>query len=99
MLTNAMNGEQHFFQCLSCPYMYPITTVLSERTAMTRKEVDDVLGGAKAWENVDKTEQRCPKCEHPEAYFREVQIRSADEPSTQFFRCCNLACTFEWRVG
>lgn len=33
-------------------------------------------------------EVTCEKCGHGQAYFKEVQIRSADEPATLFFRCC-----------
>lgn len=28
----------------------------------------------------------CPKCGHNEAYFMQLQIRSADEPMTTFFK-------------
>ncbi|KAJ1992622.1 DNA-directed RNA polymerase III subunit RPC10 [Dimargaris cristalligena] len=98
MLTNDMGQEVHAFVCRSCPYQFPITRKLSARTVLKQKEVDDVMGGAKAWENVDKTEIRCPKCEHDMAYFRQIQIRSADEPTTQFYRCCNDDCRYEWRL-
>nr|XP_015215680.1 PREDICTED: DNA-directed RNA polymerase III subunit RPC10 isoform X1 [Lepisosteus oculatus] len=61
------------------------------------KEVDDVLGGAAAWENVDSTPETCPKCEHPRAYFMQIQTRSADEPMTTFYKCCNQQCGHRWR--
>ncbi|XP_069760984.1 DNA-directed RNA polymerase III subunit RPC10-like [Narcine bancroftii] len=61
------------------------------------KEVDDVLGGAAAWENVDSTAEPCPKCEHPRAYFMQIQTRSADEPMTTFYKCCNPGCGHRWR--
>ena len=32
---------------------------------------------------------RCPYCEHDVAYFQQIQIRSADEPMTTFYRCAN----------
>jgi hypothetical protein len=38
------------------------------------KEVDDVLGGSAAWENVDSTEEACPKCSHARAYFMQIQV-------------------------
>jgi DNA-directed RNA polymerase III subunit RPC11 len=55
---------------------------------MKRKEVDDVMGGEGAWDNVDQTEAQCPNdaCEGQRAYFYMVQIRSADEPMTTFFK-------------
>jgi DNA-directed RNA polymerase III subunit RPC11 len=90
---------------------------------LKRKEVDDVLGGAAAWENVDSTEgtvqlpmltfaikryflshalhitAECPKCGHGRAYFMQIQIRSADEPSSIFYKCCNEKCQNQWREG
>lgn len=107
-----------------------------ERKPMKSKEVEDVLGGADSWKNVDKTESQsfipasqpptqtqrpgmacerkrkrdmavvflvlvqfvltlCPvnckeeKCDNREAYFRQVQIRSADEPMTTFYKVYN----------
>ena len=61
-----------------------------ERKMMKSKEVEDVLGGADSWKNVDKTEVNCreEKCDNREAYFRQVQIRSADEPMTTFYKVC-----------
>lgn len=83
--------------CSSCPYVYNITKCTSTRTYPRLKEVDDVLGGAAAWANVDSTEERCPKCSHPRAYFMQVQTRSADEPMTTFYKCCNHQCGHRWR--
>ena len=65
----------------------------------TLKQVDDVLGGAEAWKNVDKTAIQCPKCGHGEAFFRQIQIRSGDEPMTTFYKCCDHACANQWREG
>ncbi|KAB0386649.1 hypothetical protein FD755_001605 [Muntiacus reevesi] len=65
----------HRFACNTCPYVHNL------------KEVDDVLGGAAAWEN----------CEHPRAYFMQLQTRSADEPMTTFYKCCNAQCGHRWR--
>ena len=39
----------------------------------------------------------CPKCEHPRAYFMQLQTRSADEPMTTFYKCCNAQCGHRWR--
>jgi rubredoxin len=38
-------------------------------------QVDDVLGGSAAWENVDWTEATCPKCDHGKAFFMQIQTR------------------------
>ena len=55
---------------------------------MRRKQVDDVMGGEGAWDNVDHTEAQCPvgDCGGDRAYFYMVQIRSADEPMTTFYK-------------
>ena len=37
----------------------------------------------------------CPKCSHSEAEAWQEQTRSADEPSTSFFKC--LKCKYTWR--
>ena len=42
-----------------------------------------------------KVSKICPKCKHSEAEAWQEQTRSADEPSTSFFRCTK--CKFTWR--
>jgi DNA-directed RNA polymerase III subunit RPC11 len=83
-----------FFFCSTCPYSRAITTQVTKRTFPTRKVVDDVLGGAGAWENVDRTKENCPMCTHDEAYFMQIQIRSADEPMSVFYKC--VKCNHQW---
>jgi len=56
-----------------------------------------VLGGKAAWENVDSTDAECPTCGHKRAYFMQIQTRSADEPMTTFYKCCNHECNHTWR--
>lgn len=104
------------FFCQTCPYLFQINDKVEKKVPLQRKQVDDVLGGDEAWENVDQTEgtlthwescqllreltlgtalvARCPHCEHTKAYFMQIQIRSADEPSTTFYKC--VACKKQW---
>jgi len=42
-----------------------------------------------------KVKAVCPECGYNEAYYWEVQTRSADEPTTAFFRC--VRCGYTWR--
>ena len=95
---------------------------MSSRQYPKLKEVDDVLGGAEAWENVDSTEgstlllmlnykvvlafigcnsfflsAECPDCGHKKAFFMQIQTRSADEPMTTFYKCCDMKCGHRWR--
>ena len=81
--------------CNTCPYICDIITKITDRQyTRNLKPVDDILGGAAAWENVDKTEVTCPKCAHRQAYFMQLQTRSADEPMTTFYKCVD--CTHRW---
>ncbi|KNE68365.1 transcription factor S [Allomyces macrogynus ATCC 38327] len=82
------------FACRTCPYIYPITKKLATRSYMKKKEVDDVMSKEKGWENVPAIDMTCPKCENPRAFFQQIQIRSADEPMSLFFKCCN--CDHTW---
>lgn len=47
-----------------------------------------MLGGDGAWDNVDQTGAQCPidSCGNDKAYFFQLQIRSADEPMTTFYK-------------
>lgn len=82
------------FFCQTCPYLFQINDKVEKKVPLQRKQVDDVLGGDEAWENVDQTETRCPHCEFTKAYFMQIQIRSADEPSTTFYKC--VQCKKQW---
>ena len=77
-------------ECRTCPYEHPIETSIFSRKRFARRERDDVFGGPDAWKNASKTSANCPvaECSGTEAAYFEVQIRSADEPTTQFLRVC-----------
>jgi len=92
LLEDSSNGMR--FCCPTCPYLHDITHAYSSSIKIKKKTVDDILGGADAWENVDRTAARCPQCSHDSAYFMQIQIRSADEPSTTYYRCCK--CSKQW---
>jgi len=86
-LLQIRSGPSSHFYCSTCPYSFRIKATPGMKTLPKRKQVDDILGGATAWENVDRTAAVCPLCSHNEAYFLQIQIRSADEPSTSVI-CC-----------
>jgi DNA-directed RNA polymerase III subunit RPC11 len=53
--SNVSGSEQ--FYCQTCPYVYSIQRPMANRLVLgNRKTVDDILGGAEAWKNVDSTE-------------------------------------------
>ncbi|KAF2264917.1 hypothetical protein CC78DRAFT_553236 [Lojkania enalia] len=88
---------QNCFECLTCPYQFVINKRYYERKYMKKKEVEDILGGKGSWDNVDQADAMCPndKCRNDRAYFYQLQIRSADEPMTTFYKCTK--CSKEWR--
>ncbi|CAH2093476.1 unnamed protein product [Euphydryas editha] len=85
------------FACNTCPFVYEIKKKVIGRTFPKLKELDYIMGGSAAWENVDSTDAVCPKCSHGKAFFMQLQTRSADEPMTTFYRCCNHKCAHNWR--
>ncbi|CAK9780613.1 unnamed protein product [Cutaneotrichosporon oleaginosum] len=90
------DGPDKCWMCPTCPYKWVITQQISMRTHLQRKEVDDVMGGPEAWAKVDQADADCPKCQEcHRAYFRQLQIRSADEPMTTFYKCVD--CGHQWR--
>jgi DNA-directed RNA polymerase III subunit RPC11 len=95
MCYNILHAAQIYYHAIQ---IFGLSRRLSEAAQLHQmQEVDDVLGGAAAWENVDSTDEQCPKCCHPRAYFMQIQTRSADEPMTTFYKCCNTACGHRWR--
>ena len=85
-------GMRYF--CPTCPYAHNINKTYSSSLKLKKKAVDDILGGSDAWDNVDRTSARCPHCSHDTAYFMQIQIRSADEPMTTFYKC--VSCKKQW---
>jgi DNA-directed RNA polymerase III subunit RPC11 len=75
-------------ECQTCPYQFILERQYYERKTFARKEREDVFGGPGAWDNADKAQIQCPKegCGGEEAAFFQVQIRSADEPMTSFYK-------------
>lgn len=82
------------FYCQTCAYVQPVHDTIKKKLPLKRKKVDDVLGGEDAWKNVDQTDAQCPHCGNTRAYYLQVQIRSADEPMTTFYRCTK--CSKSW---
>ncbi|CAL3962244.1 unnamed protein product [Diplocarpon coronariae] len=92
------NGENiNRLECQTCPYQYLLSKRYFERKTFVRQEREDVFGGEGSWDNADKTKMQCPKdgCDGNEAAFFQVQIRSADEPMTGFYKC--MTCGNRWR--
>jgi len=73
---------------------------ITKDAVIKRKPVDDALADDEAsWSGAATTGVACPRvgCDSSRAAFIEVQIRSADEPATLFYRC--VGCGHMWRDG
>ncbi|CAJ2503760.1 Uu.00g111540.m01.CDS01 [Anthostomella pinea] len=84
-------------ECRTCPYQHAIDEPMYSRRHFKRKEREEVFGGAGAWDNAQKGTVQCPvtTCSGKEAAYYELQIRSADEPATLFYKC--MTCGHRWR--
>lgn len=93
-----METGRNRLECRTCPYEHPIERTIFSRRNFTRTEKDDVFGGAETWDNAQKATVQCQNpvsCNGQTAAFFQVQIRSADEPMTSFFKC--MTCHYRWR--
>ncbi|KAF2020804.1 DNA-directed RNA polymerase I polypeptide [Aaosphaeria arxii CBS 175.79] len=70
----------------SKPGAFP-SSLENKRSAGGIQEID-WAAAADTWPT---TSQPCPECNHPEMFFREMQLRSADEGSTVFYRCAKCS--------
>ena len=53
--------------CPTCPFEFPMDRQVTSQTHLTRKEVDDVMGGEESWKNVDSTEGAYARADQPYA--------------------------------
>ncbi len=80
--------------CPKCDY--------TEGSTSTTKKVQEedvsefnVLEESEGQETLPTIKIDCGKCGHDEAVWWMLQTRSADEPTTQFYRC--VKCNHTWR--
>ena len=83
------------FFCPLCPYVHRPRRKRKVDVPTRKKAVEDIIG-ADDDDAQDRTSVRCPACGHGEAFFKQLQIRSADEPMTIFYRCCDKKCGHRW---
>ena len=83
-------------QCSKCGYTE------GEKAKPTKKIIEEepdfsllAFEGNEGDESMPTTKIDCEKCGHDEAVGWMFQTRSADEPTTRFYRC--LKCKHTWR--
>ncbi|KAH8739846.1 hypothetical protein FG386_002065 [Cryptosporidium ryanae] len=86
--------ERMVFYCPMCPYLKKIRNELVKVTEFTPKKAEEPSIDVNEIAS-SKTMAVCPKCSFSEAYFFQLQIRSADEPMTSFYTC--VKCEFKWK--
>ncbi len=93
-LKNKQMDGKMVLACIKCDY--------SEEGIERKSEVinrDDValkiIGEESNIETMPTIKIDCPKCGHDTAVWWMLQTRSADEPTTQFYRC--VKCNHTWR--
>jgi DNA-directed RNA polymerase subunit M len=64
------------------------STTSEDASIKVLEESDDIKA-------LPTTNVECPKCSNREAVWWMLQTRSADEPTTQFYRCTK--CSHTWR--
>lgn len=90
-----IDSSQSEFVCPKCGYAEKGT-----KTVKQAKE-EDVAASINVLDEREKTETlpvvkiECAKCGNNEAVWWMLQTRSADEPTTQFYRC--IKCSYTWR--
>ncbi|CAL9053559.1 uncharacterized protein LOC135640977 [Musa acuminata AAA Group] len=96
-IERASQGRRCRLFCPTCPYVCTISNKMVIKHNLVKKELEHIFSGADSMKFAPRTAATCPRCHHGEAFFRQMQIRSADEPMTTFYRCCNERCNYEWR--
>ncbi|QUC64649.1 transcription factor S [Nitrosopumilus sp. K4] len=82
-------------QCPKCDY---VEGGISKKTKKVIEETEsefNVLAENEGEEALPTIKIECEKCGNDEAVWWMLQTRSADEPTTQFYRCTK--CRYTWR--
>jgi DNA-directed RNA polymerase subunit M len=85
--------------CPKCGHSENESPEISKKSDTVKKEEQvselNILDESSKNEALPTIKIDCPKCGHGEAVWWMLQTRSADEPTTQFYRC--VECGHTWR--
>jgi len=81
--------------CPKCGYTESHTTEKKREKDEGYGTEFNVLEGGEGKETLPTIKIECEKCGHDQAVWWMLQTRSADEPTTQFYRCTK--CDHTWR--
>ena len=82
-------------QCPKCDYVEGKETNQTKKTVQEHELPFNVLAENETVETLPTIKIECEKCGNDEAVWWMLQTRSADEPTTQFYRCSK--CRYTWR--
>ena len=92
-----LKKDEGYLKCSKCDY------VEGEKVTQTKKKIDEeepdfsllAFEGNEGEDTNSTIKIDCEKCGHDEAVWWMFQTRSADEPTTRFYRC--QKCKHTWR--
>jgi transcription factor S len=82
-------------QCPKCDYVEGEESKQTKTVVEEQESQFNVLSQNEAVETLPTIKIECEKCGNDEAVWWMLQTRSADEPTTQFYRCSK--CRHTWR--
>lgn len=100
LLRKGRENDTVFLKC-KCGYQKDLQVdkgILEENIKKKKKALEENLLIVSEEDKIivfPKVKKYCPKCNNKEAETWQQQMRSADEPTTHFFRC--LKCKHTWR--
>ena len=82
---------------LSCPKCDYVEGSKTTTKQVKEEQVSEfnVIDENEGQETLPTIKMDCEKCGHDQAVWWMLQTRSADEPTTQFYRC--IKCNYTWR--
>ena len=85
--------------CRKCGFKKPLGANGGQRFVENIEKPRDTVivkeGSGADSDTLPVTKAECRKCGNTKAYYWMMQTRSADEPSTRFYRCTK--CNHTWR--
>ncbi len=89
-------GGRTVLQCSSCGYTVKAANIEDYKIVKKSEKADEIpVLEEEAPSTLPVAKAKCPKCGHNKAQWWIRQTRSADEPSTRFYRC--EKCGKVWR--
>ncbi len=82
-------------QCPKCDYVEGKETNQTKKIIQEHESQFNVLAENETVDTLPTIKIECEKCGNDEAVWWMLQTRSADEPTTQFYRCSK--CRYTWR--